>query len=497
MRSRRSMFGNLNACAIQVRELVLERLSEEDGYLLRALMKAIPCEQIYYPKGSVFEVIHMTTTYQLSCNHNLLMVSREHERVHAVELLDNKGDLIHYRYLGCLQGGDDGLKFIPSLLKPEKIFIDFDYPQPRSARFEALVARLLMTHPKIPTIYKSGSVYQLPLSGRDIELHMKMAGVIHIRPSKHPERSSGLRVELVFGEALGKGAYGSVSKAPTYRLIGNRLAPGNHARVTKSIDQLTRKRRDETPAEFQARVMREYHFAGLFGLKPKRPLFDWSSQRAYLTTRQVPGVTLYDWLKDRLRGEHPEFIWADEAYQVSIAYLNALADLHSQGLIHGDLKNDNVMLDFQADGSVRAQLIDAGAASSVEAPIPYRAHARYVCPESTPEMRVKPGYVSCSSQAADVYALGIDLVKLFGFEYDNMGDRHLQYRLIGKPRHVYGLSDHEVRGIKDVLAGVLDVSPQYRYKADRAAKQLSGYFKLQQRSPALNKSSSPPRPGLK
>lgn len=497
MRSRKSMFGNLSACAIQVRQLELERLSVEDGYLLRALIKAIPCEQIYYPKGSVFEVIHKTTTYHLSCNHHLLVVSREHNRVHAVELIDGKGDFFHYRYLGCLQGGEDGVKFIPSVLKPEKFFIDVDYPQPRSARFEAVVARLLMTHPKISTIYKSGSIYQFSEGGRDIELHMKMQGVIHVRPSKYAGDASGLRVEFVFREHLGKGAYGSVAKAPTYRLIGTSLAQGEHPRVTKVIHQWDRGGNQESRLAFKNRVVREYTFARLFSLKPKPPLFDWSSQRAYLTVREVPGVTLYDWLRRRLSGLNPPFIEADEAYQVSIAYLNALADLHDRGLIHGDLKNDNVMIDFQADGSVRAQIIDAGAASYVTEPTPYRAHSSYTCPESSSDLCGKSGYVPCNSQAADVYALGIDLVKLFGFEYDNVGDGHLQYRLIGKPNHVYGLSDHEVRGIKDLLVGLLHVSPRHRYKADRAAKQLSGYYKSHLGNSSLNKSSSPERPGLK
>ncbi|WP_147528531.1 protein kinase domain-containing protein, partial [Acinetobacter baumannii] len=97
---------------------------------------------------------------------------------------------------------------------------------------------------------------------------------------------------------------------------------------------------------------------------------DPSSERAFIVMEQLRGCTL-----DHLLLRYPQGLpWA-EAREISLALLEALAYAHTQGVLHGDIKPGNLMLD---DGNIR--LFDFGLGRIVgddEASVPILARSRF------------------------------------------------------------------------------------------------------------------------
>jgi serine/threonine-protein kinase len=89
----------------------------------------------------------------------------------------------------------------------------------------------------------------------------------------------------------------------------------------------------------------------------------------------------------------------------------ALEDAHGNGIVHADVKCDNVLVQTQRDGTVVPRLIDFGIARFVDERLPAPTHdtfvtgtPEYVAPEVARGERPTP--------AADVYAIGVMLYEL-------------------------------------------------------------------------------------
>jgi serine/threonine-protein kinase len=123
-------------------------------------------------------------------------------------------------------------------------------------------------------------------------------------------------------------------------------------------------------------------------------------EHVYLSMEYVPGRTLRDVLKDRER------LPAREALEVMIPVLAALGAAHQAGLVHRDVKPENVLL---ADDG-RVKVVDFGLARAIEGSTHQTRTGimigtiAYMSPE-----QVTNGRASASS---DVYAAGIMLFEL-------------------------------------------------------------------------------------
>jgi protein kinase-like protein/AAA ATPase-like protein len=140
--------------------------------------------------------------------------------------------------------------------------------------------------------------------------------------------------------------------------------------------------------------------------------------RPYLLLQFVPGRTLHEVL------EHDGPLPEPRLRSLGVDLAHALAALHARGLVHGDVKPENVRLDEEG----RGVLLDLGFARRArgEAPAEARRDAgslAYLAPE-----RVRGEE---SGPAADVFALGIVLYQLAAGLHP-FGQRHSKARLLGR-----------------------------------------------------------------
>ncbi|OZN81184.1 serine/threonine protein kinase, partial [Pseudomonas aeruginosa] len=131
---------------------------------------------------------------------------------------------------------------------------------------------------------------------------------------------------------------------------------------------------------------------------------DTACQRAYIVMELMPGLPL-----DRLLCERPEGLPWSELSAIARPLLDALAYVHEQGVLHGDLKPSNVML-----GEEGVRLFDFGlgqAQAGILDGLPQLSRGRidawtpgYAAPELLEGAPLSP--------AADLYALACVLYEL-------------------------------------------------------------------------------------
>src|SRR5205809_4152266 len=123
----------------------------------------------------------------------------------------------------------------------------------------------------------------------------------------------------------------------------------------------------------------------------------------FLTMEFLEGETLAERLQ---RGPIPQ----NEARAIAEQLCGGLAEAHRTGVIHGDLKSNNVILATAVDGTVRAVITDFGLARGCKANLgtiqsgTLRGTPDYMAPELWKGEK--------ASVASDIYALGVILYEL-------------------------------------------------------------------------------------
>src|SRR5262249_22258572 len=125
----------------------------------------------------------------------------------------------------------------------------------------------------------------------------------------------------------------------------------------------------------------------------------------FLTMEFLDGETL----AERLRWGKPT---EPDARLIARQLCAGLAEAHRVGVIHGDLKSNNVFLTRSADGSLRAVITDFGLAQGSSAATPtVQSETRAGTPDyMAPELWKGEK----ASIASDIYALGVILYELVG-----------------------------------------------------------------------------------
>jgi len=179
--------------------------------------------------------------------------------------------------------------------------------------------------------------------------------------------------------------------------------------------------------------------------------------RAGMWTELVDGETLEDVLAARGPFE------PGEAMRIGRDLASALDAVHRAGLVHGDLKASNVMLERAADATPpaaaspsitrRVVLMDFGAASTST---PGDGAARFATPTYAPPEVLRGGP---ATPAADIYSLGVLLYRLVSGAYplqadsvDELAARHSRGEAVALARRRRGLPAEIVRVVERALA---------------------------------------------
>jgi len=171
-------------------------------------------------------------------------------------------------------------------------------------------------------------------------------------------------------------------------------------------------------------------------------------------------------LRDHLREHHT--VPAGEAARLSAQVAAALAEAHELGVIHRDLKPDNVLLRIE-DGRLDTRLTDFGIARILNTPSMTTPNAvvgtpHYMAPEAF--------HGVTASAATDVYALGVLLYELVSgrppYDSDSIPDlmrRHME----GNPERRPGIPE----GIWELITQCMAPKPRLRPTAAEMVAELS------------------------
>src|SRR6185436_3568663 len=147
--------------------------------------------------------------------------------------------------------------------------------------------------------------------------------------------------------------------------------------------------------------IRHVHLARVFdfGFDSERNLY-------YFTQEYCPGVSMKQAVK-----EHPEAF-----EEILVQVLSALDYIHSQGIIHFDVKPDNIIVEFK-DEEPRAKLVDFGIAARLNVLSGGRGGTlSYMAPELFQKN-------AAIDHRIDLYSLGMTCVEIlcgeFPFEMDD------------------------------------------------------------------------------
>ncbi|MEO0079523.1 MAG: sigma 54-interacting transcriptional regulator [candidate division WOR-3 bacterium] len=154
--------------------------------------------------------------------------------------------------------------------------------------------------------------------------------------------------------------------------------------------------RENTPKEEEFRLNREFYYLSRFSHRGIVAVFDYGKtpdQRPYFTMEFIDGKPITS---------HFSGGYTPELEEITVQALQALDSIHSQGLIHCDLKPQHLLV-VQGQGKPLTKLLDFGFAENIrlgEETTP-RGTLGYVAPEV-----FKGGYADAR---ADLYSLGMVL----------------------------------------------------------------------------------------
>lgn len=217
---------------------------------------------------------------------------------------------------------------------------------------------------------------------------------------------------------------------------------------------------------FRERFLREARLAARLSHPNVVSVYDAGEDdgRPYIVMECVEGETLADLL--RARGRLP----ADEAVGLALQACRGLAHAHDAGLVHRDVKPQNLLL--REDGTLK--VADFGIARAAEGTALTQAGtvlgtAAYLSPEQALGEEV--------TAATDVYSLGAVLYELLTgrppYEFDSLGDLAAK-QSAGEITPVSELEPKVPRRVEDAVMRSLARNPDYRpSSAAELARELA------------------------
>jgi serine/threonine protein kinase len=186
----------------------------------------------------------------------------------------------------------------------------------------------------------------------------------------------------------------------------------------------------------------------------------------FLVMKRVPGESL------GFRLEHGGPLPARRAAAIVRQLLSALDAIHRAGVVHGDVKSDNVLVETLDDGAEAATLIDFGLALIPVEARPHELDLGLVA--GTPEYMAPE--VICgggASRSSDLYAVGVILYELLtgvtpfgGRTAEQILQQHLEKAVVPPSRRATGLNIPRV--FECIVMRALEKDRHARYPSARA-----------------------------
>ncbi|GGS80236.1 serine/threonine-protein kinase [Streptomyces violaceus] len=257
-----------------------------------------------------------------------------------------------------------------------------------------------------------------------------------------------------FEERLGRGGMGVVWRA-TDQLLGRGVAVKElpYDQTLSAVE--ARRQRDRTLREARAVAQLSHpHIIVVHDVVE-------DDERPYIVMELIEGGSL----ADRLAHHGP--VDASEAARIGIALLGALSAAHAAGVLHRDLKPDNVLLEAGTD---RVLLTDFGIAQVAGTPTLTENNSFVGSPEYTAPERMSGARTGPES---DLWSLGALLCAALSgespFRRDSLGGiLHAVVAAEIRPPAQAG-------PLLPVVQGLLERDPDRRLDADRAERMLRAF----------------------
>jgi serine/threonine-protein kinase len=181
--------------------------------------------------------------------------------------------------------------------------------------------------------------------------------------------------------------------------------------------------------------------------------------RVYMAMEWVEGRPLREILDERKK------LTQAEALQIASALLDALGYIHAHGVVHRDLKPDNIMVDGE-----RIKLIDFGIAR--EAGARRLTFAKLTKAMGTPDY-ISPEQIKAKRGDArsDLYAFGVILFEMLTGELPFQAENPLaamNQRLLVEPIPARKIDPTISPAVEEVLHRALERDPEHRYATAQA-----------------------------
>ena len=263
-----------------------------------------------------------------------------------------------------------------------------------------------------------------------------------------PGRRLGDRYEIL--QMLGEGGMGAVYKAKDVEL--DRLVALKVIRpeLAKDPEVLQRFKQEIILARevTHRNVIRIYDLGQADGIR-------------FISMEYVEGEDLSNILKEKGK------LSVEEAVQIMEQVCFALEEAHEEGVVHRDLKPQNIMIDQQG----RVVVMDFGIARSMQITGVTQTGSLLGTPDYMSPEQVKGEHVDSRS---DIFALGVILFQLLTGEVPYKSDSAMSamyMRTQERAKPVRELSPDVPGFLDDVIARCLEISPQRRYQSARELVQ--------------------------
>jgi len=268
-----------------------------------------------------------------------------------------------------------------------------------------------------------------------------------------------------FKTLLGKGAYGTVHLAHD-RSTGKKVAVKKMSKVHTNSTSFCRER---------YALLRIYDIGGHSNISSVRDMYE-DATHFYFILDLVDGPTMIDFL---IEGGSP--FAEEEAVPLVRQITSALAFLHDAGVVHADLKPENLMLSTAEGQPTAVKLVDFGCAAGISpndadlgAPVASGSDVTGTTAYSPPDA-LTCGKEWEASGSTDMWSLGVVMfIMLTGSHpYDpegNASEEDIKRRLVEDAALPLGMgmTEHLSASAIDLIQGLMLPDPEKRLTAEQA-----------------------------